>query len=432
MTALLTKPLALELFERKAGRALQPGDIVVLEPDRVMSHDNTAFIQKSFRETGATHVWKPERVVIVFDHCVPAVLPAHALNHEQARRFVHEQGIEHFFDAGTGICHQVMMEQGLVLPGELILGADSNSTLYGAMGALGIPINRTEMAGVWATGEIWLKVPESIRVELTGTFSRGVHAKDLVLALLAELGADGAAYQALEFTGPGARAMGMSERMTLCNMAIELGAKCGLFAADTVTRAFLDEQRGANGTRRSAATDIEFETKKRAPADGFARSLTIALESLEPQVACPHTVDNVHPIGAVTGRPVQHAYLGSCTNGRLEDLHIAAELLRTRTVAPHVQLHVYPASDRIAKAAERDGTMNTLRAAGAHIMGASCGPCFGAVGATLEPSQACISSSNRNFRGRMGSDQADVYLASPATVAASAIMGCLTDPRTLS
>ncbi len=434
MTAVLARPLALELFERKAGRALQPGDIVVLEPDSVMSHDNTAFIQKSFRETGATRVWKPERVVIVFDHCVPAVLPAHALNHEQARRFVAEQGIEHFFDAGAGICHQVMMERGLVQPGELILGADSHSTLYGAMGALGIPINRTEMAGVWATGEIWLKVPESIRVELTGALPNGVFAKDLVLALLAELGADGAAYQALEFTGPGARAMGMSERMTLCNMAVELGAKCGLFAPDAVTRAFLDAQSVANGAQPAPAMDFETDAgdERCSPSNGYARSLTIALDTLEPQIACPHTVDNVHPIQTVAGRPVHHAYLGSCTNGRLEDLHIAAALLRTRTVAAHVQLHVYPASDRIAQAAERDGTMDTLRAAGAHIMGASCGPCFGAVGAILEAGQACISSSNRNFRGRMGSEQADVYLASPATVAASAIMGCLTDPRTLS
>lgn len=383
-----------------------------------MSHDNTAFVVNRFRETGRTRVWNPEKLTIVFDHCVPATNPAHAKNHDQARAFAAEQGLRHLFDAGRGVCHQVLCEEGLVRPGELVLGADSHSTLYGALGALGVPINRTEMAGVWATGTIWLKVPTTIRVELSGALAPGVYAKDLCLELLRRLGADGATYQALEFVGPGAEALSISERMTLCNMAVELGAKCGVVPCDAATREFL-----------AGRTDAPFEAVAADPGAGYARTVAVDLATLAPQVARPHRVDDVVAIGAVAGTPVQQGYLGSCTNGRLDDLRVAAEVLRGRRVADGVRLVVYPASDRVAAAAEADGTLETLRQAGAEVMTASCGPCFGAVGATLGPGQVCVSSSNRNFRGRMGDAESQVFLGSPALVAASCAAGVLTDPR---
>jgi homoaconitate hydratase family protein len=412
------KTLIEKALGRKVGREVSAGEIVTIEPDRVMSHDNTAFIVKKFVRTGVTKVWDPDKIVIVFDHCVPADNPAHRQNHEEARAFVAEQGIERFFDAGFGVCHQVMVEQGLVLPGQVLLGADSHSTLYGAMNAIGIPINRTEMAGVWATGEIWLKVPTTIRVDLEGALAPGVYAKDAVLALLRELRADGAAYRAIEFSGSAAPTLTPSMRMTFCNMAVELGAKCGVFACDAVTDAYLEGRASEVYEPVHADADAVYE-----------RVVTLDLGTLEPQIARPHTVDNVSPLSEVQGTPVHLAYLGSCTNGRLEDMREAARILDGRRVAKSVKLVVYPASSEVADAMQAEGVTEILTRAGATVMIASCGPCFGAVGAILEPGQACISSSNRNFCGRMGSKDASVYLSSPAVVAASAVEGRIADPR---
>jgi 3-isopropylmalate/(R)-2-methylmalate dehydratase large subunit len=407
-----------EILSRRAGRDVRPGEIVIVEPERVMSHDNTAFIIKRFLRTGRTRVWRPERIVIAFDHCVPALDPEHARNHREAREFVAEQGIEHFFDAGVGVCHQLMSERGFALPGTLVLGADSHSTLYGALNALGIPINRTEMAGIWATGKIWLKVPETIRVVLEGALGEGVSAKDAVLKLLRDLRADGATYRALEFAGPGVGSLTLASRMTLSNMAVELGAKAGLFPCDDTTLEFL---RGR--------AQAEFEPAEAGVGARYERELTLDLSTLQPQVARPHAVDNVTDLSEVRGTPVHQAYLGSCTNGRLEDLAIAARILEGRRVDPRVRLVVYPASSEVRADAEAAGVWATLEAAGAEMMGASCGPCFGAVGATLEAGQVCISSSNRNFCGRMGSKEAEVYLASPAVVAASCVAGAIADPK---
>lgn len=412
------RTIAEEILSRRAGRPVRAGEIVTLEPERVMSHDNTAFIVKRFRQTGRTRVWKPERIVIAFDHCVPAVDPAHARNHAEARAFVEEQGIEHFFDAGVGVCHQLMAEQGFALPGQLVLGADSHSTLYGALNSFGVPINRTEMAGIWATGKIWLKVPESIRVVLEGETRPGVSAKDAVLKLLRVLRADGATYRSLEFAGPGVASLSLASRMTLSNMAVELGAKAGVFPCDETTLAFLE------GRAREA-----FEPAEASPGAVYHSEVRLDLSALEPQVAKPHTVDNVTDLSEVAGRRVHQAYLGSCTNGRLEDLEVAAKILAGRQVAAGVKLVVYPASSEVAQEAEARGLLATLREAGGEVMGASCGPCFGAVGATLGPGEVCISSSNRNFCGRMGSKEAEVYLASPAVVAASCVEGAIADPR---
>lgn len=415
----MPQTLVEKALSRKAGRPVSAGEIVTLEPDRVMSHDNTAFIVKKFLRTGYTEVWNADKITIVFDHCVPAVDPAHKQNHDEARAFVAEQGISRFFDAGVGVCHQLMVEKGMALPGQLILGADSHSTLYGAMNAIGIPINRTEMAGVWATGEIWLKVPTTIRVELEGELAPGVYAKDAVLTLLRDLRADGAAYRAIEFAGSAVPQLTPSMRMTFCNMAVELGAKCGVFDCDAVTDDYLAGRTEASYEGVSADTGAVYE-----------RVVTLDLSTLEPQIAKPHTVDNVFPLTDSLGTPVHLAYLGSCTNGRLEDFREAAKILDGKHVAEGVRLVVYPASTEVADAMRAEGVTAILEAAGAEVMIASCGPCFGAVGAILEPGQACISSSNRNFCGRMGSKDASVFLASPAAVAASALQGVVADPRT--
>lgn len=409
-----------KVLGRLAGGPAAAGDIVTVEPDFVMSHDNTSFVVDRFRETGRTRVWDPSRIAVVFDHCVPALDPEHARNHSDGRAFVEEQGIAHFFDAGVGVCHQVLCERGLVRPGELVLGSDSHSTLYGALGALGVPINRTEMAGIWATGKLWLKVPTTIRIALEGRLRPGVYAKDAVLKLLRLLGADGATYRAIELTGSGVAHLSISERMTLCNMAVELGAKAGVMPCDERTREFL-----AGRTERPLAPVAA------DPDARYERELTLDLEALVPQVACPHAVDNVDDLTAVLGTPVHQGYLGSCTNGRLDDLQVAAAVLRGRRIAPGVRLVIYPASSEVAAAAEADGTLDVLRAAGGEVMTASCGPCFGAVGATLGPGEVCVSSSNRNFCGRMGHRDSRVYLASPAVVAASCVAGALADPGEL-
>jgi homoaconitate hydratase family protein len=403
---------------RLAGRSVTTGEIVTVEPDRVMSHDNTAFIIKKFREIGRTTPWNKDKIVIAFDHCVPAARAEHRQNHDEARAFVREQQLPHFFDAGVGVCHQVMMERGFVLPGQVILGADSHSTLYGAMNAVGIPINRTEMAGIWATGEIWLKVPPVIRVNLTGSLARGVYAKDLVLRLLRDMTADGATYRCLEYDGPGVSGLSMSERMTLTNMAVELGAKASIMPYDDVTRAYL-----------SGRTDAEYAPLEPDSEESHERVVSLDLGELDPQVACPHQVDNVRDLRDVVGTRIHQGYLGSCTNGRLDDLRIAADILDGLRVAGGVRLVVFPASTEVHRAAADEGIIDRLKLAGAEIMTASCGPCFGAVGATLGAGEVCISSSNRNFCGRMGSPESEVYLSSPAVVAASCVRGAIADPR---
>ena len=365
-------------------------------------------------------MWDPEKIVIVFDHCVPAETPAHERNHRSVRAFAEEQQLPHFLGAEAGVCHQVMMERGFVQPGSLVVGADSHSTLYGAMGALGIPINRTEMAGLWATGEIWFQVPETLKIVLEGDLSPGVYAKDVMLMLLAEIGADGASYRAIEYSGTTVDAMSMASRMTLTNMAIELGAKAGITACDGRVLDYCE----ASSHRSPEIEPIFADSDAR-----YERCLRFDVEELEPLIACPHRVDHIEPLEAHLGLVVNQGYLGSCTNGRIEDLEIAAAILRGRRIAQHTRLVVYPASYQVKRKAERRGLLAILVEAGAEIQAAACGPCFGVVGSTLRDGEVCISSSNRNFRGRMGSPNSSVYLASPATVAASCIEGRIADAR---
>jgi 3-isopropylmalate/(R)-2-methylmalate dehydratase large subunit len=416
----MPQTFAEKIFSRKAGRPVAAGEIVVLEPDRLLSHDNTAAIAKTFAKMGATRVVHPEKAVVVLDHCVPAATEKYARNHLEIREFVAAHGIEHFFDVGEGICHQVFAEQGFALPGELILGSDSHTTSYGALGAFAAGIGRTEMAALYATGKLWLRCPESLRLEVSGEFGADVSPKDLILYVVGDQGADAALYQSVEFSGPTVAATSASGRMTLCNMAAEMGAKNAYVAPDEKTRAFLEGR---------ARRDYEEVFPDNGAA--YARTLSYDVAGVEPQVACPHAVDNVVPAGEVAGTRIDQIVIGTCTNGRVDDLVAAADVLRNRRVAPGVRVLVFPASRAVYLEALGIGALATLAQAGCVIMNPGCGPCLGAHEGILAAGEVCLSTANRNFRGRMGSTEAEIYLCSPATAAASALYGKITDPRTV-
>jgi homoaconitate hydratase family protein len=332
---------------------------------------------------------------------------------------VKEQGIRDFYDVGEGICHQVLPEKGHVLPGMHIVGTDSHTCTYGALGAYSYGVGATEMAAVWASGELWLRVPDTMRVTVEGALPPGVHAKDVTLEIIRDVKADGANYGAVEYHGPTIEGFGVPERQTLCNMGIEMGAQAAMVPPDATTLAYL-AARGRTDLPLLATPD---------PGARYWDERSFDVSRLEPRVACPHAVDNVHPVTSVVGRTVDQAFLGSCTNGRVEDLREAARILKGRRVHPDVRLIVTPASRTQMMEAMADGTMQALLEAGAVVGTPGCGPCMGAAGGILAPGERCISSSNRNFKGRMGSSQAEVYLGSPATVAVSAIEGVIADPR---
>jgi len=409
-----------KVLARKAGLSrVVPGQIVTVKPDHLLMHDNTSAIVAKVAEDLKAYGLVDRRLpVIAIDHVVPAVDEKTALGHAKIRQFVREYGIAHFFDVGEGVCHQLMVEKGLALPGMLVLGSDSHTCTYGALGAFATGIDRTEAAVLLLTGETWLKVPETIRVTLSGRLPRGVLGKDLVLRIIGDIGADGANYRAVEFHG-GIGGLSMDDRLTVANMGIEMGAKIAVFPVDAATEAYLAEH----------APGAEWEAVWADAGAAYGRELCYDLSSLEPLVARPHTVDNVAPVSAVAGLPVHQAFLGTCTNGRLSDLRAAASILAGKKVAPGVRLLVIPASRSIFLAASADGTLATLVEAGAMVAPPGCGPCLGAHQGLLAPGERCVSSSNRNFQGRMGSKDAEVFLASPLTVAASALRGVLTDPR---
>jgi len=411
--------LAEKLLARASGRDhVGAGEIVVARVDRAMSHDNAALVSRKFAELGPERVWDADRIVIILDHRVPANDIATAEGHQLIRAFARQQELPHFYDVKAGICHQVMVERGHAAPGELVVGTDSHTTTYGALGAFSTGIGATEMAGVWATGELWLRVPETIKVMAEGEFPVGVYAKDLILRIIRDLGADGATYRALEFHGSAIARLSISERMTLANMSMEAGAKAGLVPPDTVTAAYL-------------AGRVERAWEPLLPDDDarYQRTLNYDLGALKPQIARPHSVDNGCDIGAVAGTRIQQAVIGSCTNGRLDDLHLAADVLRGKRIHHEVRLLVFPASIRVYRQALDEGFIADFIDAGALVLNPGCGPCLGAHQGILAPGERAIATTNRNFQGRMGSTAAEVYLASPATVAASAIAGVITDPR---
>jgi len=410
---------AQKVLAAKAGLdKVDVGQIVEIEPDVCLSHDNTAAIAKKFASIGVERVKNPEKFVIVLDHTVPASESKYAQNHKEIRDFVDFNGIDKFYDVGVGICHQVLPEMGFALPGRLILGSDSHTTTYGAFGAFAAGVGRSEMAVLYATSKIWLKTPASFKIVVNGELADPVSAKDLILHIIGSIGADGALYKSVEYTGEAVERMTLASRMVLSNMAIEMGAKNGVCFVDEKTKAFLKGR--ADGAFEPVYADADAE---------YERVLEFDASTLAPQVAKPHTVDNVSPVQDVAGTPIHQGLLGTCTNGRIEDLRIAAKILDGRKIAKGVRLLVLPASQEILLEALSEGIIDTLVRAGALMLNPGCGPCLGAHQGVLAPGEVCISTANRNFKGRMGSPDAETYLSSPATVAASVITGVITDPR---
>lgn len=416
--------LAEKILARASGREwVSPDQIVVARVDLAMSHENADLVRKSFLEIGLARVWDPSKIVIVFDHRIPAESERTATTHKAIREFVAAQGIEYFYDVGRGgICHQVLPENGHVRPGMVLVGTDSHTTTHGAFGAFATGIGATEMAGVWAEGELWFKVPSTLRIEVAGEFRPWISAKDLILHIIGKLGADGADYRAVEFDGPAIRRMTVASRMVLTNLAMEMGAKVAFMPVDEILLDYLRPRVPEKLEMIAPDADARYERV----------ILVDAGEDLpEPQIACPHAVDNVQPLSALGEVPVEQAVLGSCTNGRLEDLEVAAHIVKGRAVDPRTRLVVIPASQQIYREAMRLGYLETLVAAGAIIDPPGCGPCVGVHQGILAAGETCVSSTNRNFLGRMGSKDSLVYLASPAVVAASAIAGKLAHPQSI-
>lgn len=392
------------------------GEVLDVRPHVMFSHDNSAAIRRIFLETGATQLAAPERVAITLDHAAPAPTTHHAQNHADIRAWVQEQGIAHFFEVGRGICHQVLSEEALILPGEVILGADSHSTHFGWLGAFGMGVGRTEMAALWATGELWLQVPESARIVLTGKPRAGVTAKDIALHILGQWGADGGAYRSVEFAGDTLGYLSLDERAVIPNMMAEFGVQNAYLPPDEAVFAYLEAKR----TRK-------IDPLYPDPDANYAAEHHIDTPTIDPVIAMPHTPDNVVPLRQATGTPVQQAFLGTCTNGRYSDLAAAAEVLAARHVK--IRFIVIPASSEVLKQAMATGVLQTLVEAGATIGTPGCGPCMGNHLGVPAPQEATISTANRNFRGRMGTAEAPVYLANPYVVAASALTGVITHPE---
>jgi len=409
-----------KIFSMKLGREVKVGEIVEVIPDVAMSHDNTAAISQKFKELGIDRVFKPDIHVIVLDHGTPAPTEQHALNHKIIREFVKKYGIANFYDVNIGICHQVLPEEGFALPGQIIVGSDSHTTTYGAFGAFATGIGRSEMAVIFSLGKIWLRIPETIKITLEGKLPEGITSKDVILYLVGQIGADGASYKSVEFYGAPIESLSVDGRMTMANMSVEMGAKNGFLQMNDKVLEWLRPRARSKFEVIKADTDAKYETE-----------LIFNVSDLEPQIACPHNVDNVKPVCESLGVKIHQAFLGSCVNGRLEDIAIAAKLIKGRKVHPGVRLLVFPASMNIYRQAMAKGYMATLLDAGAIIMNPGCGPCLGAHEGTLAPGEVCISSSNRNFQGRMGSREAEIYLGSPATVVGTAIAGEIVDFRKL-
>jgi len=414
----MPKTFSEKIFSSHAGHDVRSGEIVMLAPDVALSHDNTAAIIGTFEKMGGGKVDNPDRHVIILDHCVPAASPKYAENHKNIRAFVKEQGIKHFFDINRGICHQVLPEEGFALPGRLILGSDSHTTTHGAFGAFAAGIGRSELACIMATGKLWLRAPETLKIIINGEFGKYVSAKDAALQIIGTIGADGALYKAVEFDGEAVDRMTVGDRMILCNLAAEMGAKNGYVIPNRTVIDWLVDR--TNETFEIIASDDDAE---------FENTIVFDVSGLEPMVAAPHTVDNVKPVSEVAGRKIDQALLGTCTNGRLEDFHAALEVLGDRKVHPDCRLLCFPASQEVYEAGILDGTWLQISQAGGIIMNTGCGPCLGAHEGVLATGDVCISSANRNFKGRMGNPDSEIYLASPQTVMASAIAGEIADPR---
>jgi 3-isopropylmalate/(R)-2-methylmalate dehydratase large subunit len=413
-----------KILAKASGKnTVQTGEIVDANVDMIMIHDLTGPLAvEAFKKIGIEKVWNNQKVVVILDHQIPAESIKAAELHKTMRQFAKNQNLR-IYDVGRGgVCHQVMPEKGHVVPGAVIVGADSHTCTYGAFGAFATGIGSTEAAAVMATGKIWLKVPEAIRINVSGAFGKYVTPKDLVLNIIGKLGVDGAIYKSAEFTGQTIQEMDIAGRMTICNMAVEMGAKNGIVEPDATTRKFLQDR---------VKTLPDFEALSSDRDADYTQTVEFNVSELEPQVACPSSVDNVKPVSEVGDVQVEQAFIGSCTNGRIEDLRLAAKVMKGKIVKEGVRALVIPVSMEVYKQALTEGLTEIFTDAGAMVCGAACGPCLGGHIGLLAAGETCVSTSNRNFIGRMGSKEASVYLASPATVAASAVTGKITDPRTL-
>lgn len=388
------------------------GAIVFARPDILLSHDNTFSIYKTFQKMGGKKVMDPEQILVVLDHNAPPADSKLATQYQEIRDIVTAQGIRKFYDSGKGICHQIMSEHAK--PGMLIVGSDSHTSTAGAFNAFAAGVDRTESAGIWKRGETWFRVPESIKITLKGKLKEGVYAKDLALWIIGMIGSDGANYMSVEYHGDGVKSLNISDRMTVANLASEMGAKNAVFPADDMLTEFLGQKE--MGIRADDGAE-------------YIKEIDIDMNDIFPLVAAPHHVDNIKSVAEITGTIVHEGLIGTCTNGRIEDLRTAAQILKGKSVREGFQLHIIPASRKIFLQAIEEGIISTLIESGANILSPSCGPCLGTGQGIPASGHTVISTANRNFLGRMGNKEASIFLASPATVAVSALTGKITDPR---
>lgn len=412
--------IAEKILAFKSGKTkTKAGEFVEAKADLTITNDTSGHILvRAFKQVGIPRIWDSEKFVICLDHLVPANNPQTASNHNLIRQFVQDQKIRHFFDINEGVHLQVACEKGLVRPGMLIPGNDSHCTMFGALGAFGTGISIPETVELLAIGKLWFKVPSTIKLDLYGDLPLMVTPKDIILEIIGKFGADGAIYKAVEFSGSAIKAISMDGRFTLCNMAVEMGAKIGIIEPDETTIEYLKKR-----------TNQPFQIVRNDSNAEFERVESLDVSTIEPKVSLPHKVDNVVSVREVKGVKINQAFIGSCTNGRFSDLQIAAQILKGHQVHPSARLIVNPASKEVYLKTLDEGVLKILIESGAVICNPGCGACIGATKGVLGDGEVCISSASRNFRGRMGSDKAKVFLASPATVAASAITGEITDPR---
>lgn len=408
-----------KILARAAGKEeVHPGEIIEVDVDLAMAHDGTSPPTINNFKKIQDKVWDPEKIVIICDHTVPPNTIGSAEFHKVSREFARDQGIKNYLNHGEGICHQVLPEYGFVKPGEVVVGADSHTCTHGAFGAFATGVGATDMAFIFATGQTWFRVPEAYKITVDGKLGNFVGAKDVILNVIGEIGTYGATYKSLEFCGNTIENMDVAGRMTICNMAIESGAKNGIMEPNKATLQYLKD-RNVGG----------FDVLTSDPDYDYEKEYFFDVDDMEPQVACPHNVDNVKPLSKVTGKTITQAFIGSCTNGRMEDLVAAAEVMEGKRVHQDVRLLIIPASAEIYRKAIHNGLIDIFMDSGAIICNPGCGPCLGGHMGVLSAGEVCVATTNRNFLGRMGDPESEVYLANPAVVASSALTGEINDPR---
>jgi len=417
-------PLYQILAQASGREKVNPGEFIITKVDLAEINDLYLQVILSFKEMGGDKVWDSQKITFVMDHYAPAPTIKAAENQRKMREFAQDQGIKHFFDINRGVCHQVMPEEGLVWPGMLLVATDSHTTTHGAFGAFSTGIGATDMAAVLLTGEIWFRVPEIIKINIRGKIGKGIMAKDIILYIISQLGTDIALYKAVEYTGETVTDISLDERLVLCNMAVEMGAKATYIKPDKKVWDYISL---VNPQKIQECMPIKQINEKENEV--YESVYNFDISNLEPQVALPHRVDKVVPVSQVAGEPINQALIGTCTGGRINDIKIAAQILKGRKIFSSVRLLIIPVSNKILEKCIELGYIQTLLNAGATLVTPSCGPCLGAHEGVLSSGESCISTSSRNFPGRMGSSEAKIFLSSPATAAASAIKGAITDPR---